>query len=203
MARIYEIDRIKPVVPDNSFVHPDACLIGDVIIGENCYIGPMASLRGDFGRIVVGNGADIQDQCVLHSFPNKDCIVEENGHIAHGAILHGCLIKTHGFVGMNAVVMDDVVVGEYAMVAAMSFVKAGFEIPSQHLAAGSPAKIIKELTDKELGWMSHAPVIYQQLTERCLKSLKPTQPLSQVEPDRKRIDLAENVTKPLHVSKNE
>lgn len=201
MAKIYEIDGIKPVIHPSSFVHPDAVIIGDVIIGENCYIGPLCSLRGDFGRIIVGPGSDIQEQCVLHSFPGRDCIVEKNGHIAHGAILHGCTIKEHGFVGMNAVVMDNAVVSEYAMVAAMAFVKAEFVVPARHLAAGTPAKVLKEMGEKEIVWMSQAPIVYQQLSQRCIASLKPTTALAEVEPNRRRIDLGEDATDPLHAVK--
>ena len=104
---VYSLEGITPVVHPDAFVHETAVLIGDVIIGSGCYIGPNASLRGDFGRIVIKQGANVQDTCVMHTFPGKDCIVERDGHIGHGAVLHGCLIGVNAMVGMNAVVMDD------------------------------------------------------------------------------------------------
>ena len=123
--KVYAIDGIVPVVDPSAYVHPSAVLIGDVHIGPRAYIGPCASLRGDFGRLFIGPGANVQDCCVMHGFPGSDTIVEEDGHIGHGAILHGCIVRRNGMVGMNAVVMDKAVVGESAIVAAQSFVKAG------------------------------------------------------------------------------
>ena len=141
MANIYSIDGVIPVVHREAFVHPTAVLIGDVIIGPGCYVGPCASLRGDFGRLILERGANLQDSCVMHGFPHTDTVIEEDGHIGHGAILHGCTIKRDALVGMNAVVMDGAVIGESAMVAAMAFVRAGFAVPARSLAAGIPAKI--------------------------------------------------------------
>jgi carbonic anhydrase/acetyltransferase-like protein (isoleucine patch superfamily) len=131
-VKVYEIDGVVPVVDPTAYVHPSAVLIGDVVIGPRAYIGPCASLRGDFGRLFIGAGANVQDCCVMHGFPGSDTIVEEDGHIGHGAILHGCIVRRNGMVGMNAVVMDNAVVGESAIVAAQSFVKAGLDIPAAH-----------------------------------------------------------------------
>src|ERR1700752_4856719 len=144
----YEIEGVVPVVDPSAFVHPTAVLIGDVIVGPNCYVGPCASLRGDFGRIVLKDGANIQDTCVVHGFPERDTVVEENGHIGHGAVLHSCTVRRDALVGMNAVVMDEAEVGEQAIVAACAFVPAGMKIPPAMLVAGVPAKAIRALRDE-------------------------------------------------------
>lgn len=128
---IYQIDGMTPVVPDESYVHPTAVLIGDVILGKGVYVGPNASLRGDFGRIVVKDGANIQDNCVMHGFPGQDTVVEEEGHIGHGAILHGCTIGRNALVGMSAVIIDGARIGENSIVGASAFVKANAEMPGQ------------------------------------------------------------------------
>jgi len=188
---VYSIDGITPVVDPTTYVHPSAVLIGDVIVGPGCYIGPMASLRGDFGRLEVRAGANLQDCCVMHGFPGTDTIVEEDGHIGHGAILHGCVVQRNALVGMNAVINDNAVVGESAIVAAMAFVKAGMVIPPRTLVAGVPAKIVRAITEQELAWKIEGTQSYQELTRRSLASLKATAPLSAPEPDRKRIAVPE------------
>src|SRR5699024_6826517 len=133
MENIYSIDGIVPVIHESAFVHPTAVIIGDVIIGPGVYVGPLASLRGDFGRIVMHEGSNIQDTCVVHGGPDSDTIIEVDGHIGHGAVLHGCTIKKNAMVGMNAVVMDGAVIGESSIVAAMAFVKAGMQVPARQL----------------------------------------------------------------------
>lgn len=183
----YSIDGIIPVVHPTAFVHPTAVLIGDVIIGPGCYVGPLASLRGDFGRLVLEEGANIQDTCVMHGFPDTDTTVEKNGHIGHGAVLHGCRVKVNALVGMNAVVMDYAVINENCFVAASSFVKAKFECPPNSLIGGIPAKVMRELTDKERVWKSHATASYQHLAIRSANTMKLTDPLTEPESDRKRI----------------
>lgn len=184
MAKIYSIDSVIPVIDPSSFIHPDAVIIGDVIIGKHCYIGPTASLRGDFGQIIIADQANVQDGCVLHSYPRKAVVVEEGGHIGHGAILHGCHIGKNALVGMNAVVMDDAIIGDNALVAAMAFVKANFELPPNTLAAGMPAKIIRRLSDKEINWKRNGTQEYVDLAKRCLNSLKICQPLTEPETNR-------------------
>jgi len=188
---VYSIDGITPVVDPTTYVHPSAVLIGDVIVGSGCYIGPFASLRGDFGRLDVRAGANLQDCCVMHGFPGTDTIVEEDGHIGHGAILHGCVVQRNALVGMNAVINDNAVVGESAIVAAMAFVKAGMVIPPRTLVAGVPAKIVRAITEQELAWKIEGTQSYQDLTRRSLASLKATTPLSAPEPNRKRITVPE------------
>ena len=166
-------------------------LIGDVIIGENCYVGPTACLRGDFGRIILEDGANVQDSCVMHGFPGTDTVVEQDGHIGHGAVLHGCRVRTGALVGMNSVINDLADVGEKSIVAAMSFVKAGMIIPPKMLVAGLPARIVRELSELEMDWKQEGTKSYQDLTRRSLATMRETEALAAVEPDRKRLDLPE------------
>ncbi len=187
--RVYAIDGIVPVVDPTAYVHPSAVLIGDVIVGPGCYVGPCASLRGDFGRLILERGANLQDTCVMHGFPGTDTVVEEDGHIGHGAVLHGCRVKKNALVGMNAVIMDNAIIGESSIVAASAFVKAGVEIPPRSLAAGMPAKVIRALSDEEIAWKSEGTATYQDLTRRCLATLVECAPLAAVEADRPRIHL--------------
>lgn len=191
----YSIDGITPVVDPSAYIHPHAVLIGDVIVGPGCYIAPTASLRGDFGRIVLQTGCNVQDSCVLHGFPGTDTLIESNGHVGHGAIVHGATVCENALIGMNAVLMDGVVVGEAAIVASMAFVKAGFEVPARHLVAGIPAKIVRELTDSEIEWKSAGTRDYQQLSVRSQKNLVEVQPLTQAEPDRPRLDVSDTLPK--------
>jgi len=197
--KVWAINGVTPVIDPTAFVHPSAVLIGDVIIGAGCYVGPFASLRGDFGRLEVRAGANIQDSCVMHGFPGTDTIVEEDGHIGHGAILHGCVVQRNALVGMNAVINDNAVVGDSAIVAAMAFVKAGMVVPPRSLVAGVPAKVLRGLTEMELQWKQEGTQSYQQLTRRSLATMRATAPLTAPEPDRKRFELPELL--PLSVMK--
>jgi len=188
---VYTIDGITPVVDPTAFVHPSAVLIGDVIVGPGVYIGPCAALRGDFGRLEVRAGANLQDCCVMHGFPGTDTIVEEDGHIGHGAVLHGCIVQRNALVGMNAVVNDNAVIGESAMVAAMAFIKAGFVVPPRTLVAGVPGKLVRTLTDQELAWKVEGTQSYQELARRSAATMKATSPLAAPEANRKRIEAVE------------
>src|SRR5262245_45580851 len=183
----YSIEGVIPVVDPTAYVHPTAVLIGDVIVGPGCYVGPNACLRGDFGRIVLKEGSNVQDTCVIHGFPADDTVVEENGHIGHGAVLHGCTVRRDALVGMNAVVNDEAVVGERAIVAACAFVPAGMSIEPETLAAGVPAKPLRKLREEEMAWKLEGTRTYQDLTRRCLASMRPVEPLTQVEADRPRV----------------
>jgi len=186
---VYAIDGVTPVVDPTAFVHPSAVLIGDVIVGAGCYIGPLASLRGDFGRIEIRAGANIQDTCVLHAYPNTDAVVEEDGHIGHGAVLHGCIVQRNALIGMNAVVNDNAVIGESAIVAAMAFVRAGMVVPPRSLAAGVPARVLRALTEQELAWKVEGTRTYQELTRRSLTTMRATAPLAAPEEGRRRLEL--------------
>ena len=183
---VYAIENHIPVIAPSSYIHPTAVIIGDVIIGPDCYLGPGAVLRGDFGRIIVEQGANVQDTCVIHSFPEKDCIVSQDGHIGHGAVLHGCYIGRNALVGMNAVVMDNAVIGAESLVAASSFVKTGFECSPRSLVAGSPAKVRRSLSDKEVAWKTAGTQEYQRLTLRSQQTLREVSALTEVEKDRPR-----------------
>jgi phenylacetic acid degradation protein len=190
MAQIYAIDGIVPVVDPTAFVHPAAILIGDVIVGPRCYVGPAASLRGDFGRLELRAGANIQDTCVMHGFPDTDTVVEEDGHIGHGAVLHGCRIGRNALVGMNAVIMDGAEVGEECIVAAMSFVRANQKIPRRSLVAGTPAKVLREVTGDEIAWKTEGTATYQALAVRSLRTMRAVEPLAAVEPGRPRLQVS-------------
>jgi phenylacetic acid degradation protein len=201
MVKVYSIEGVTPVVDPSAFVHPSAVLIGDVIVGAQCYIGPNACLRGDFGRILIGRGVNIQDCCIVHGFPERDTVVEDDGHIGHGAVLHCCRIGRNALVGMNAVVMDNADVGESSIVAAMAFVKAGMTVPPKSLAAGIPAKVIRELTAQEMAWKIEGTALYRDLARRSLATMTETVALTQLDAGRKRIVLPE--IKPLIEAKAE
>lgn len=188
---VYSINGVTPVVDPTAFVHPSAVLIGDVLVGAGAYIGPCACLRGDFGRIEIRANANLQDTCVMHGFPGTDTIVEEDGHIGHGAVLHGCVIQKNALVGMNSVINDNAVIGESAIVAAMAFVRAKMIVPPRSLAAGVPARVVRGLTETELAWKIEGTQSYQELARRSLATMKLCAPLAAVEADRRRIDLPE------------
>ena len=186
MVRVYAFNGLVPVVHPDAFVHPGAVLIGDVHIGPRCYIGPCASLRGDFGRLIVKAGANLQDNCVMHG-GSADTVIEENGHIGHGAILHGCHVGKGAMVGMNAVVMDGARIGAAAIVGAHSFVKKGMKVAPRSLVAGNPAAVLRRLTDEEIARRVQANLKYQQLAARSLASLQETVALTAPEPGRRRL----------------
>ncbi|MGY8817813.1 MAG: phenylacetic acid degradation protein PaaY [Pseudomonadales bacterium] len=183
----YSLDGVRPVVHPTAYVHPTAVLIGDVIIGAGCYVGPLASLRGDFGRIVMEEGSNIQDTCVMHGFPDTDTIIGRNGHVGHGAVLHGCRIGEGVLVGMNAVVMDYAEIGARSFVAATAFVRARFICGEQSLLVGSPAEVKRLLTDDEIAWKQAGTEEYQLLAQRSALGLVACEPLSAVEAERPRV----------------
>lgn len=189
MPKVYAIDGLTPVVDPSAFVHPSAVLIGDVIVGARAYIGPCASLRGDFGRIVVEVAANVQDTCLLHGFPGKDTVVGPEVTVGHGAVLHGCVLRRGALIGMNCVVNDNAEVGEDAMIAALAFVKAEARIPARALAAGIPARVLRMLTDDEVRWKDDNMRLYQKLAERSLAGLHEVEALTRPEPDRRRLDI--------------
>lgn len=191
----YEFEGVRPVVDAAAFVHPTAVLIGDVIIGAGCLVGPGASLRGDIGRLEMRAGSNVQDNCTVHCFPGKDVVIEEDGHIGHGAVLHGCRIGRNAMVGMNAVIMDDAVIGEESFVAAMAFVKAGMVVPARTLVGGIPAKVMRELTEEEVRWKSVGTGHYQHLARRYLATMQEVQPLREMEAGRQRVPRLEYVLK--------
>lgn len=183
----YEFEGLRPVIHPSAYVHPTAVLIGDVIVGPGVYIAPLASLRGDYGRLILEKGANLQDCCVMHGYCDMDTIVEEDGHIGHGAILHSCVVKKNALVGMNAVIMDGAIIGEGSIVAANSFVKVGFEGLPRQLLVGSPAKVVREVSDQDLHWKSLNTQEYQALAIRSANSMREVEPLSEMEQNRPRL----------------
>jgi phenylacetic acid degradation protein len=186
MANCFAIEDLIPVVDPTAYVHPTAVLIGDVIVGPRCYVGPAASLRGDFGRITLREGANVQDTCVIHGYPDSDTIIEIDGHIGHGSVIHGAFIGRNAMVGMNAVVMDRSEIGESSFIGAMAFVREGTIIPPRSLAIGIPARVVRELTDQEIDWKSRGTREYQALAVRSLATQREVQPLAAAQPNRPR-----------------
>ncbi len=186
--RIYAFKGLTPVVDPTAYIHPTAVLIGDVIVGAGCYVGPGAVMRGDFGRIELRRGANLQDNCVVHSRGDVDCIMEEDSHIGHGAVIHACHVGRDSLVGMNAVVMDLAQVGEQAVVAAMSFVKIGAVVAPRTLVAGIPARFVRDLTEANVNGKQNGTRMYKDLARRSAVGLKPAQALTEVETDRARND---------------
>lgn len=199
MTNIFEIDGVAPIIHPSAFVHPAAIIIGDVTIGASCYVAPGASMRGDMGPLVMEDGANLQDNCVVHGFPGSITTIGRNGHIGHGAVLHGCTIGENALVGMSAVVMDNAVVGESAFVAAMAFVKAGFEVPARTLVAGIPGRVSRPLSEKELAWKVSATQAYQDLAVRSRETMRRVTPYPAPDANRGAVDAA-NVAS-LHVTK--
>lgn len=185
MKNIYEIDGVKPVIDPSSYIHPTAVIIGSVQIGKNCYIGPNASIRGDYGTIIFEDGVNFQDMCVAHGFPNGITLLKENSHISHGAVIHGCTIGKNSMIGIQSVVMDKAIIGDECMVAALSYIKPNFQAPKRSIIAGIPAEIKRQVTDNEISWKTDGTKLYQQLAVRSLKSLKPCEVLTDVSQQKK------------------
>ncbi|MGE5520317.1 MAG: transferase hexapeptide repeat family protein [Candidatus Dadabacteria bacterium] len=181
---IYEFNGIKPVIHETAFIHPQAAVTGNVVIGRDVYIGPGAAIRGDWGIIVISDGCNVQENCTIHMFPGVTVLLKESAHIGHGAIIHGATIGTNCLIGMNAVVMDEVELGDECIVGALSFIKQGEKIPRRSLVAGNPAKIIKEVSDEMMRWKTEGTRLYQQLPMQCQQTLKACEPLRQEEEQR-------------------
>lgn len=176
----FEFKGFIPIVDKSSFIHPQATVTGNVIIGKDVYIGPGAAIRGDWGGIVINDGCNVQENCTIHMFPGTTVILEESAHIGHGAIIHGAHIGKNVLIGMNSVIMDDVVIGSESIIGALTFIKANEKIPSRSLVAGNPAKIIKEVTDEMLAWKTKGTKLYQLLPGECLQTLKEVLPLNEI-----------------------
>lgn len=166
-----------PVVDETAYVHPMATIIGHVTIGKNCYIGPGAVLRGDWGKIEVSNGCNIQENCVVHMFPGTTVRLEEGAHVGHGAIVHGAKLGRQCMIGMNAVIMDDVEVGEGCIVGALSFLKAQSQWKDRTIIAGNPATILGEVSDDMLAHKVEGTGLYQGLPADFHSSLRECEPL--------------------------
>lgn len=177
---VYKFKKYIPVIDESSFIHPQASVTGNVIIGKNVYIGPGAAIRGDFGKIIIENGCNVQENCTIHMFPGVTVLLKENTHIGHGAIIHGATIGRNCMIGMNVVIMDNVILEDECIVGALSFVKADQHIPARSLLVGNPAKIIKKISDKMIKWKNEGTKIYQQLTADMKNEWKVCEPLREV-----------------------
>lgn len=184
MANIFSFKGFIPVVHPSSFVHPNATVTGNVIIGKDVYIGPGAALRGDWGRIEIGDGCNIQENCTIHMFPGKTVVLKPSAHIGHGAIIHGGQIGRNCLIGMNSVVMDDVIIEDECILGALTFIPAGKTIPKRSLVVGNPGKVIKPVTDEMIAWKTKGTRLYQQLPRDCHDSLKAVDALIEEEENR-------------------
>lgn len=175
----YQFNGITPVVHPSSFVHPQATVTGHVVIGKDVYIGPGCALRGDWGRIIIEDGCNVQENCTVHMFPGVTVLLKEGAHIGHGAIIHGATIGKNCLVGMNAVIMDEVEVGDESVVGALCFIKQGERIPPRSVVAGNPHRLIRQVNDEMLAWKTEGTKLYQQLPKQCFDTLKPCEPLTE------------------------
>lgn len=181
---IYEFNGFKPVIKPSSFIHPQASVTGNVIIGENVYVGPGAAIRGDWGQIIIEDGCNIQENCTIHMFPGTTVHLKKGAHVGHGAIIHGAILEENCLIGMNSVIMDDVVIGKESIVGALCFVSANTNIPERSMAVGNPAKIIKQVSDEMIAWKTEGTKLYQKLPQDCHASLLPCEPLTEIEENR-------------------
>lgn len=181
---IYEFNGFRPVIKESAFIHPQANVTGNVIIGEDVYIGPGAVIRGDWGQIIIEDGCNVQENCVIHMFPGTTTLLQKGAHIGHGAIIHGGTIGENCLIGMNAVVMDDVKLGKESIVGALAFVPANSNIPERSLLVGNPSKIIKQVSDEMIQWKTMGTSLYQALPKDCKNTLKECDPLREIEKDR-------------------
>lgn len=184
----YSFNGFRPVVHESAFIHPQAAVTGNVIIGRDVYVGPGAAIRGDWGAIVIEDGCNVQENCTVHMFPGITVYLREGAHIGHGAIVHGAHIGRNCLVGMNAVLMDEVDLGDESIVGALCFIKAGEKIPPRSLVVGNPAKIIRQVSDEMLAWKTEGTRLYQQLPGDCYESLRPCEPLRVLPKDRPGMD---------------
>jgi phenylacetic acid degradation protein len=183
-TNIFEFDGFRPVIHETAFIHPNATVTGNVVIGRDVYVGPGAAIRGDWGGIVIEDGCNVQESCTIHSFPGVTVVLEESAHIGHGAVIHGARIGRNALIGMNAVVMDNAFVGAECIVGALCFVRADMKIPERKVVVGNPAKIVKDVTDEMIAWKTEGTKLYQSLPNQLRKSLRPCEPLREIPKDR-------------------
>jgi phenylacetic acid degradation protein len=183
-SNIYSFDGFIPVIDESAFIHPNATVTGNVIIGRDVYIGPGAAIRGDWGGIVIEDGCNVQENCTVHMFPGVTVVLENGAHIGHGAIVHGARICRNSLIGMNAVIMDNATVGEECIVGALCFVPAEMQIPPRKIVVGNPAKIVKDVSDDMIAWKTEGTKLYQSLPAQLRASLHPVEPLREVPADR-------------------
>lgn len=181
---VYSFKGFIPVVHESSFIHPQASVTGNVIIGKNVYIGPGASLRGDWGAIIIDDGCNVQENCTIHMFPGVTVHLKEGAHIGHGAIIHGAVIGRNSLVGMNSVIMDHALIGDECIIGALTFIKSTVQIPARSVVAGNPGKIIREVSEEMIQWKTEGTRLYQALPKDMFEHWKVCEPLREVEPDR-------------------
>jgi phenylacetic acid degradation protein len=181
---IYEFKGFIPVIHESSFIHPQAAVTGNVIIGKDVYVGPGAAIRGDWGGITIEDGCNVQENCTIHMFPGKSITLKAGAHIGHGAIIHGANIGRNCLVGMNAVIMDDCDIGDECIIGALAFVKAETKIPSRKMVVGNPGVIIKTVSDEMIEWKTKGTALYQKLPKELYETLKAVEPLREVPKDR-------------------
>ncbi len=192
---IYTLNGVTPAVEEGAYVHPEAVLIGDVFVLKGAFVAPMATMRGDFGRLILGEGANLQEHCCMHGFPNTDTIVERNGHIGHGSILHGCTIKENAMIGMNSTVLDNAIIGKNSILGAGSLITSNTEIPANSLAFGNPAQVVRSLKQEEIEWKSRGTAEYQMLAEIYPSSMIETNASTDIDLERPRMTLSEYTNK--------
>jgi phenylacetic acid degradation protein len=183
-TNVFEFDGFKPVIDESAFIHPNATVTGNVIIGRDVYVGPGAAIRGDWGGIVIEDGCNVQENCTVHMFPGVTVVLEKGAHIGHGAVVHGARIGRNALIGMNAVVMDNAVVGAECIVGALCFVPADMKIPDRKVVVGNPAKIVKDVSDEMIAWKTEGTKVYQALPGKLRESLRACEPLREVPDDR-------------------
>ena len=181
---IYEFEGFRPVVHESAFIHPQAAVVGNVIIGRDVYVGPGAAIRGDWGGIEIGDGCNVQENCTVHMFPGITVVLEPSAHVGHGAIVHGARIGRNALIGMNAVIMDNATVGEECIIGALTFVPADMQIPARKVVVGNPAKIVKDVSDEMIAWKTEGTKLYQSLPKRLVESLRAVEPLREIPADR-------------------
>jgi phenylacetic acid degradation protein len=186
VANVFAFDGFVPVIHESAFVHPNATVTGNVIIGRDVYVGPGAAIRGDWGGIVIDDGCNVQEGCTIHMFPGVTVHLERSAHIGHGAIVHGARIGENALIGMNAVVMDNATVGAGSIVGALCFVPSEMQVPPRSVVVGNPAKVVKQVSDEMLAWKTEGTGLYQALPARLRESLRPCEPLREVPADRAR-----------------
>ncbi len=182
MANVFEFNGYKPVIDSSAFIHPNATVTGNVIIGADVYIGPGAAIRGDWGKIIIENGCNVQENCTIHMFPGTTVLLKEGAHVGHGAVVHGATLGKNCLIGMNSVIMDDVVIGDECIVGALSFVSAQTVFEKRKVIVGNPAKAVKDVSDEMIAWKTKGTALYQQLPKDCHDTLKPCEPLRRPAP---------------------
>ncbi len=177
MNNVFEFNGYKPYIHSSAFIHPMACIIGNVSIGKDVYVGAGAVIRGDWGEIIIENGCNVQENCIIHMFPGVTVLLKEAAHVGHGAIIHGGIIGKNSLIGMNSVIMDNVEIGDECIIGALTLVPQGMKIPSRKVVVGNPAKIVKDVSDEMIAWKTEGTRLYQQLPKECYNTLKACDPL--------------------------